>query len=268
MEKINILGTGCAMVTKCYNTCFTITDGQEHFLVDTGGGNTILSNLEKLDIHINKIHHVFISHRHNDHITGIIWIIRAVAQQIINDKYHGNLTIYCHEENVQAIKTISMLLLEKKFTKHIGDRIQFAEINHGLTLPILNWNIEFFDIGSTKQLQFGFTTALPNGKRLTFLGDEPYREELFKYANKADYLLHEAFCLYSQRDMFKPYEKHHVTVKEACENAAKLDVKTLIMYHTEDKNIVDRKRLYTEEGREYFKGSILVPDDLDVINLE
>jgi ribonuclease Z len=161
-----------------------------------------------------------------------------------------------------------MLLLEKKFTKYLDDRISFIEISHGLSIPILNWNIEFFDIGSTKQLQFGFTAALSNGKRITFLGDEPYREELFKYANKSDYLLHEAFCLYSQREVFKPYEKHHVTVKEACENAAKLDAKTLIMYHTEDKNIVDRKRLYTEEGREYFKGNILVPDDLDIINLE
>ena len=96
MELIKILGTGNAMVTKCYNTCFTISKGKEHLLVDTGGGNTILTNLEKLDIGINEIHHVFISHRHNDHISGIVWIIRAVAQQINNGKYEGNLIIYCH----------------------------------------------------------------------------------------------------------------------------------------------------------------------------
>ena len=35
----------------------------------------------------------------------------------------------------------------------------------------------------------------------------------------ADYLLHEAYCLFSERDKFKPYEKSHVTVKDACENA-------------------------------------------------
>lgn len=267
MESINILGTGCAMVTKCYNTCFTITNGQEHFLVDTGGGNTVLANLEKLNINIDKIHHVFISHRHNDHITGIVWIIRAVAQRIINDKYDGILNIYCHKENIEAIKTITDLLLAKKFNKYIGDRIIFNEIHDKCRADILDWNIEFFDIRSTKQLQFGFSTTLNNGKKLTFLGDEPYREELFEYANNVDYLLHEAFCLYSQRDIFKPYEKHHATVKDACETAAKLNVKNIIMYHTEDKNIIDRKKLYTEEGREFFKGNIIVPDDLEIIEL-
>lgn len=267
MEFMNVLGTGCAMVTKCYNTCFTLTDGQEHFLVDTGGGNTILSNLEKLNIPINKIHHVFISHRHNDHITGIIWIIRAAAQQMINEKYQGTLTIYCHEENIEVIKTISSLLLEKKFTKYIGDRIIFSDIYDRCNHTILNWNVAFFDIRSSKQLQFGFSTILNNGKKITFLGDEPYREELLQFANNTDYLLHEAYCLYSQKDVFKPYEKHHVTVKDACENAAKLNVKTIVMYHTEDKNIANRKKLYTEEGMEFFKGNIIVPDDLEIINL-
>lgn len=267
MDRLTMLGTGCAMVTKCYNTCFALFDGNEYFLVDAGGGNTILANLEKSQIPISSIHNVFISHRHNDHITGIIWIIRAVAQKIIDGKYNGNLTIYCHEENVEAIKTISYLLLEKKFTKYIGDRIGFKNIYDGCRESVLHWNIEFFDIHSTKQLQFGFTTNLSNNKKLTFLGDEPYREELHKYAVNSDYLLHEAYCLYSQRESFKPYEKHHATVKDACQNAENLNVKTIILYHTEDKNILERKRLYTEEGKEVFKGNVIVPEDLEVIEL-
>ncbi|WP_026882164.1 MBL fold metallo-hydrolase [Clostridium akagii] len=267
MEVINILGTGSAMVTKCYNTCFTISNGKEHFLVDTGGGNTILSNLEKLDIGMDQIHNVFISHRHNDHISGIIWVIRAVAQQIINGKYDNNLTIYCHKENIDAINTISDLLLDKKFTKYIGTRIIFREINDKCKLSILDWNIKFFDIRSTKQLQFGFSTILKNGKKITFLGDEPYNEKSFEYANNADYLFHEAFCLFSQKDIFKPYEKHHATVKDACENASRLNVKNIVMYHTEDKNITQRKKLYTDEGRKFYSGNIIVPDDLDIIEL-
>lgn len=267
MEVLNILGTGSAMVTKCYNTCFTISQGNEHFLVDTGGGNTILSNLEKMNISINNIHNVFISHRHNDHITGIVWILRAVAQQIINGKYEGNLNIYCHKENIEVINTIAALLLEKKFTKYIGERIVFCEIADNCLYTILDRKVQFFDIKSSKQLQFGFSVTLINGRKLTFLGDEPYKDELFNYAKDSDYLLHEAFCLYSQKDIFKPYEKHHATVKDACENANRLKVKNVILYHTEDKNIDNRKKLYTEEGKEYFNGNILVPEDLEIIQL-
>ncbi|HEY5562642.1 MAG TPA: MBL fold metallo-hydrolase [Clostridiaceae bacterium] len=267
MDSINILGTGSAMVTKCYNTCFTLSSGKEHFLVDTGGGNTILTNLEKLSISLDKIHHVFISHRHNDHISGIIWIIRGIAEKMNDNKYNGDLTIYCHKDNIDAINTIAKLLLEEKFTKHMGERILFSEIYDGCQKSILTWNIEFFDIRSTKLLQFGFSLKLSKGQKVTFLGDEPYKEELYKYANNADYLFHEAFCLYSQRDIFKPYEKHHATVKDACGNAANLKIKTLIMFHTEDKNIIRRKELYIAEGKEFFKGNILVPDDLEIIDL-
>lgn len=262
-----MLGTGSAMVTKCYNTCFTISEGEEYFLVDTGGGNTILSNLEKTDIHINNIHNVFISHSHNDHITGIIWIIRAVAQQIINGSYKDNLYIYCHKDVKNIIKTISELLLQKKFTKYIDERIIFEDIQDGSKFNILGWKLQFFDIKSTKLLQFGFFAKLKNGKTLTFLGDEPYNEELFRYADKTNYLMHEAFCLYSQKEIFKPYEKHHSTVKDACENASKLKVQNLILMHTEDKNMKDRKKIYTEEGRQYYKGNIIVPEDLEIIYL-
>ena len=41
-----MLGTGHALVTECYNTCFVISDSENHFLVDGGGGNTILKQLK------------------------------------------------------------------------------------------------------------------------------------------------------------------------------------------------------------------------------
>ena len=267
MEKLCILGTGHAMVTKCFNTCFTISDGNEHFLVDTGGGNGILANLEKANIPMNKIHNVFISHAHSDHIMGIIWVIRLVARCINEKSYFGNLNIYCHEEIENIIRTMAELILIKKQEEYIGDRIIFKNIRDGCAEQILSWNLKFFDMKSTKDTQFGFVITLLTGKILTFLGDEPYKEHLFKYSNNADYLLHEAFCLDSHKEIFKPYEKHHVTVKDACENAGRLNAKTVILYHTEDINLENRKNLYTEEGKKYFSGKIIVPDDLDIIEL-
>lgn len=268
MNKLFILGTGNAMVTKCYNTCFTINEKDEHFLIDTGGGNGILSNLEKLNIKIENIHHLFISHSHNDHINGISWIIRAVANSMIKGTYIGNFYIYCHKELEHIIRTISSLILQNKFSKFIDDRIFFKNVDDGLSLKILSFEITFFNITSTKVLQFGFTANLKNDITLTFLGDEPYKDAVYKYCHDKDYLLHEAFCLYRDKHIFSPYEKHHTTVKEACENGSKLNAKNLILYHTEDKNIENRKELYTLEGKEFYTGNLLVPDDLDIIDLK
>lgn len=267
MEYITMLGTGSAMVTKCYNTCFTISKGDEHFLIDAGGGNTILTNLEKANIKINKIHNMFISHNHNDHILGSIWVIRAVANSMLNNKYENTFNIYCNKKSIEAIKSICSYVLQNKFLKLFDDKIIFNEIENNTVVDILGRKTTFFDIHSTKELQFGFKTKLSNGKLLTFLGDEPYRDVVKVFCENVDYLLHEAFCLYSQKDIFKPYEKHHATVKDACENARILNVENVILYHTEDKDLKNRKSLYLKEGKEVFSKKIYIPDDLDIITL-
>lgn len=267
MEKLTILGTGNAMVTKCYNTCFTISDDKEHFLIDAGGGNTILSQLEKADININQIHHMFISHNHNDHILGAIWVIRAAGQGMLNNKYDGNLNIYAPKGSIEAMKVISSFVLQDKFLNLFDEKIIFHQVNNHDRLNILGREITFFDIESTKELQFGFKATLLNGKTFTFLGDEPYNDVVKDYSVDVDYLFHEAFCLYEERDIFKPYEKHHATAKDACKHAKDLNAKAVILSHTEDKNIETRKEKYTKEGQAVYDGKIYVPEDLDVITL-
>ena len=73
--------------------------------------------------------------------------------------------------------------------------------------------------------------------------------------------------MYRDREIFAPYEKHHSTVKEACELAEELNIPNLVLWHTEDKQLAQRKALYTEEGREYYHGNLLVPEDREIISL-
>ena len=46
----------------------------------------------------------------------------------------------------------------------------------------------------------------------------------------------------SEADIFHPYEKHHSTVADASKLAEELHVKNLLLYHTEDKNLLLKKR--------------------------
>jgi ribonuclease Z len=57
-------------------------------------------------------------------------------------------------------------------------------------------------------------------------------------------------------------------VKDACRLAEELKVKNLILYHTEDGDPENRKRLYTEEGLRYYSGNLLVPEDLETVMLD
>jgi ribonuclease Z len=159
------------------------------------------------------------------------------------------------------------MLLQKKTLKYLGDRLHLITVKDGDSAMINGRKVTFFDIGSTKAKQFGFTMELDDGEKLTCCGDEPYNECEKKYAEGSKWLLHEAFCLYGQADIFHPYEKHHSTAKDASELAQQLGVKNLLLYHTEDRNIAKRKELYTEEGRKYFDGNLFVPDDLETLEL-
>ena len=49
--------------------------------------------------------------------------------------------------------------------------------------------------------------------------------------------------------------------------AEELGVSNLILYHTEDKNLEERKRLYTEEGKAYYSGNLFVPEDMECFEL-
>ena len=104
----------------------------------------------------------------------------------------------------------------------IGDRLHLITVHDGETRKIMNRDVTFFDIHSTKAKQYGFTLDMGNGDKFTCCGDEPYNDAERPYAENSKWLLHEAFCLYSQADRFSPYEKHHSTVKDACELAERI----------------------------------------------
>lgn len=265
--ELTILGTGNAAVTKCYNTCFTLKDNNEYLLVDGGGGNKILEQLEKANIDWRDIRHIFVTHKHVDHIMGIMWLVRFILQSMGRGSYEGEAYIYAHDEVIDIIKKMSDMLLVKKYNEYLGTRLHLVTLEDEKELSIIGNKVIPFDILSTKAKQYGFTMYYGDNKKLTCCGDEPYNEKEEPYAKDSDFLLHEAFCLYSQKDIFKPYQKNHSTAKDAAELAQKLNVKNLVLYHTEDKNIDKRKELYTDEAKEYFSGNVYVPYDLENINL-
>lgn len=263
-----MLGTGNATVTKCYNTCFIIKTEKGMLLVDAGGGNGILTQLEKTQIPIEGIHEIFVTHAHTDHILGVVWVIRMVIHKMLDKQYTGDLRIYGHDKVLQVLDWICRATLPAKNVALLGKSVIFHEVKDKEILQVGDLRLQCFDILSTKEKQYGFRIDMSNGKSLVCLGDEPYNEQNRCYLENADWLLCEAFCLYRDRDIFKPYEKHHSTALEAGKLAEVLQIKNLVLYHTEDKTLDTRKKDYTTEAAMNYSGTVFVPDDLDRINVE
>ena len=157
--------------------------------------------------------------------------------------------------------------LTKKIVSLFGEKVVFVPVRDRESFPLLGGTLIPFDIKSTKLKQFGFVLDA-EGMRIIDAGDEPLDSSNFDLAKGADWLTHEAFCLYEERDIFHPYEKNHSTVKDAAMLSENLGVKNLILYHTEDRSGTEtRKERYTKEAAEYYSGSIFVPDDGEEIIL-
>ena len=270
--QITMLGTGNATVSQIYNTCFLLKTPSTLMLVDAGGGNGILAQLKKVNVQISDIRHLFVTHAHTDHVLGVIWVIRMVAQC---KGYEGLLHVYGNDKVMKVIKTIIDMILAKKQLAKVAERVVFHQLEDSDCFEVGDMKLECFDIQSTKEKQFGFRAELPSSSSdesdkplvLACLGDEPYNEQNRRYIVGADWMMCEAFCLYADRDTFKPYEKCHSTALDAGKLAEELGVKNLILYHTEEKTLANRKENYTREAAENFKGRIFVPDDLEVIEL-
>lgn len=261
--KLTMLGTGNAVVTRCYNTCFAISQGEETLLVDGGGGNTLLSQLKKAGLPWQSISTIFVTHKHMDHILGVLWMLRLYCQGTERGMYQGSPVIYANQEVAGLLKTMAAGLLGKKEAAHLGREIQIIPVEDGQTVTVLGCPMTFFDTGSTKAAQMGFTLEYAPGKKLTCCGDEPYNQREEPYVRGSSWLMHEAFCLYSQAERFKPYEKNHSTALDAAKLAQALGVENLVLYHTEDTNLDSRKALYTAEAKTAFEGKVYVPEDLE-----
>ena len=261
--ELIVFGTGHGMAIRCFNTCFALRNENEHFLVDGGGGNEILSRFMDAGLTCQNTPTMFITHGHTDHILGSIWVIRYYCEEMLENRYKGGFTIYAHKDLVDMLDLFLNMLFPPYLRAFIGNGVFIKVVESGDVAHINQMSVTFFDIGSTKLKQFGFKAVLPNGQTLTCLGDETYKDSSKPYTQDADWMMSEAFCLYRDKDIFHPYEKHHCTALDAGKQAEELGVKNLIIYHTEDSDLAHRKEEYTKEAKTHYHGRVFVPDDMD-----
>lgn len=273
MDKITMLGTGHAMTFDCFNTCFVYENENGKLLVDTGGGKQLLAQLNHVGISTGELQAVFISHRHTDHILGLPWLFRSIGGPG-SDK---PLTLYLHEDVMGVAKGMLELLFPEKL-EEAEKHLRFVPVQDGGETEILGRRVQFMDLHSPNVPQFGFSMLLGNGKRFVFHGDVPFEESNRERITGADYLMHEAFHLATQKPGMPgkmpmpggkgPGKMGHSTVKEAAGYGKSLGVKTMILVHGTDSGLLTRKQDYIHEAQQVFDGELYAPNDFDVIELK
>ena len=264
--KLVFLGVGNGGTMDLYNTCFVIQNEKGDFLVDTGGSIEIIKRLGLAGIDYRMIKHIFISHSHTDHILGLFWYFKKISQYLKGKNDIEKINIYCNDVVYQSIKEIAKYILPSSLMDIIYSHFNFHILNDNDRYSINGVDYTFFDIMAKGTKQFGFECVLSN-KTFAFLGDETLNPVLYEKIKNYDYVTHEAFCLKKEENIFHAYEKNHSTTKSVSEVMNKLNIKNLILYHTEDTHGDQRQELYLDEAKDYFNGKVYVPNDMEEIEI-
>jgi len=194
--QLTLLGTGCPKVDhKRFGPANLVSTNKSLILVDCGSGVT--QRLDKIKVSSAKIDALFLTHLHSDHVIDLY--------QLIISSWHSYRTKPWKVFGPKGTK---------KFVKKIFDawkyeRVQRIKYEQRSSIESFNIKItEFKDYGKIKindllveyftvdhkpvKYAYGFNFLYKN-KKLTISGDTRPSENVMKYGQLAEVLLHEVF---------------------------------------------------------------------------
>lgn len=224
-----------------------------------------MSLMQRIQNWQEVINHLYMTHCHSDHILGIAHVLRVTKSR--------PLQLYCTEDLERRISALMEIIWKWGYYTNQKNNwnIRINYITHWTDIPIWDWLISPINLFSTKDEQHGFM-LMHKKKKLVFFGDEAVdilnRNDLDQFM-WADWLLCEAFCSDEDKELRKPYDKQHITAKDAWNIGTILQAKNLIISHIDDytDNRKDQLLSIYQDASTTFSGPIVVPHDNDTIHL-
>ena len=194
--ELTLLGTGCPSVDhKRFGPSNLVTTKTSKILVDCGSG--ITQRLHELKVSSADIDALLFTHLHSDHAVDLY--------QLVISSWHSYRIkpwkIYGPKGTKKFVKKIMdawyderklRISYESRASAKAFD-IQVTEFKSIGSIKIKDLNIKYFEVDH-KPVKFAYGFCFSNkNKKLTISGDTRPCENLMKYAQKSDVLLHEVF---------------------------------------------------------------------------
>ena len=194
--KLTLLGTGCPSVDhKRFGPANLISTQKTKILVDCGSG--ITQRLHQLNISLAEIDVLLFTHLHSDHAVDLY--------QLIISSWHSYRVkpwkIYGPKGTKKFVKKIMDAWAEERKLRISYEsrasakafEMQVTEFKSIGSIKIKDLNIKYFEVDH-KPVKYAYGFCFTNNsKKLTISGDTRPCENLMKYAQKSDVLLHEVF---------------------------------------------------------------------------
>ena len=272
---LTLLGTGCPKVDhKRFGPSNLVSSKNANILIDCGSGLT--QRLEQLNVSTANIDALFLTHLHSDHVIDFYQLIisswhsyRLKPWKIYGPKgtkkfLNKIMAAWKNERNnrinYEMRSSIDAFQLDIKEFEEYG-KIKIKDI------LIEYFKVDHFPV----KYAYGFN-FYNNKKKLTISGDTKPCENLLKYAQLADVLLHEVYIEGEIKVLSKMrsaktlhnVKTYHTTSNQVGKVASLARCKKLVLTHFVPTKF-DEKKLQSVVKKDFGKNPIIGKDLLKVV---
>ena len=272
--QLTLLGTGCPKVDhKRFGPSNLVKTNKSLILIDCGSGVT--QRLEQAKVSSADIDALFLTHLHSDHVVDFYQLIisswhlyRVKPWAVYGPK--GTKRFLRLIMNAWKNERNERIKYEKRSSIKAFN-IQVKEFNSNGKIKIKDLIIEYFEVDHKPvKYAYGFNFHHKN-KKLTISGDTKPCDNLMKYAQLADVLLHEVFVEGEMKPITKMRSKetlHNVknyhTISSVVGKIAKISrCKKLILTHFVPTQF-NEKKLMNIVKKDFGKNPIIGRDLLKI----
>lgn len=255
MGRITFLGTGDPLNHERAQTALALDlpDG-ETLLVDTSSGTVLLTQLRAAGIPLERIRHLFVSHRHFDHAGGLAPLLVALVAAPA-----ATVTVHALPETERALHELLQLTIPGVET-WLGSRLRWQALAPDEPVQVADIAVTPFLVEHGIEC-VGFQFAR-GGKRAVFTADTQPCDNVGRYAKGAELLIHEVYSL--DADARTAHLFGHSTARDAGDAAHAAGVGRLLLTHFRASQFSVPATLCTEAAEAYGR-PVDAAADLDAI---
>ncbi len=248
-RRVVFLGTGGALNVERYQASILVDAGSVRALLDTGGGLGLVRRLLGAGIDPASVRHVFVSHRHLDHMGGLEPFLLTVNLDAWRRGIESaQIQIYASEDTARAINA-ALDAADAAGRRRLGDRVRWSTPRFGTPEPMSS-DVAISLVPVDHLPRGGGAAGCVvdcDGARVAYSGDTMPSSALAEAARDVDLLIHEVGGLDAQADIV--HVPCHSTAGEAGRIAAAARARALALFHLPAARDFDPEELLAEARR-------------------
>lgn len=253
MGRLIFLGTGDSLSGERAQASIAVAlVGGETMLLDASSGTVLLARLRDAGIPLESVRHLFVSHRHFDHVGGLAPLLVAMVPLP-----EASITVHALPETIAALRELLGLTIPG-VEDWLGGRLNFGELAPGSATRAGDAEVTPFPVDHG--LECAGYRVTRGGSTVVYAADTRPCRTVVEYAGGADLLIHEAYGLV--RDAARAHFLGHSAAGEAGEAARLSGARNLVLTHLRERRFADPRELKAE-AQEAFGLPVRVARDLE-----